>query len=245
MSYSPDARLIAGMLDALIKKVDKTNELLQILIEQHPGLNSHQITNVVESIEIPVATSPQSDPVIPKIEEKREKIPVPTREIEKESISPTPPLKEKDKENIFTPPSPPELFPTLLSVKSNVTGDLPSIVPIELSDKIMEHLNLRTGGRFRSVPTYRKMIKKRVKEGYILDDFIRVIDTMTEAWGKDERMKPYLRPATLFSEKFQSYLDWRPDGKRNSQIGGNTNGRYVENTVHKSKYAGIEEVIEI
>lgn len=84
-----------------------------------------------------------------------------------------------------------------------------------LSDKsstvvseIIDYLNLKTGKHFRkSIANTTRAINARIKEGFTVDDFKEVIDKKVIEWGKDERMKQYLRPQTLFGTKFESYLN--------------------------------------
>ena len=54
----------------------------------------------------------------------------------------------------------------------------------------------------------KKYIKARQNEGYTLEDFKQVIDNMTVAWLGTE-WEQYLRPRTLFSNKFEDYLRWK------------------------------------
>lgn len=51
------------------------------------------------------------------------------------------------------------------------------------------------------------LIKARIKEGFSLDDFKIVIDKKVLEWNTDPNMYKYLRPMTLFSTKFESYLN--------------------------------------
>lgn len=84
-----------------------------------------------------------------------------------------------------------------------------------LSDKsstviseIIDYLNQKTGKHFRkSIANTTRAINARIKEGFTVDDFKSVIDKKVIEWGKDERMKQYLRPQTLFGTKFESYLN--------------------------------------
>ena len=84
-----------------------------------------------------------------------------------------------------------------------------------LSDKsstvvseIIDYLNQKTGKHFRkSIANTSRSINARIKEGFTVDDFKAVIDKKVIEWGKDERMKQYLRPQTLFGTKFESYLN--------------------------------------
>lgn len=49
------------------------------------------------------------------------------------------------------------------------------------------------------------LIKQRLNEGYIIEDFYKVIDNKTTEWiGTD--YEDYLRPITLFSDNFENYL---------------------------------------
>ncbi len=84
-----------------------------------------------------------------------------------------------------------------------------------LSDKsstaiseIIDYLNQKTGKHFRkSIANTARNINARIKEGFTVDDFKAVIDKKVIEWSKDERMKQYLRPQTLFGTKFESYLN--------------------------------------
>ena len=76
--------------------------------------------------------------------------------------------------------------------------------------EIIEHLNQKSGKNYRySSKATQKHIKARIKEGFTLEDFKRVIDWKVSKWiGTD--MEQYLRPETLFGTKFESYLNEAP-----------------------------------
>ncbi len=77
-------------------------------------------------------------------------------------------------------------------------------------DKIIEHLNASTGKRFKADnKNTQRLIKARWKQGFSLKDFIAVIDTKSEKWMTDPQMIDYLRPETLFGNKFEGYLNER------------------------------------
>ena len=79
---------------------------------------------------------------------------------------------------------------------------------IEIYKNVVEYLNGATGKSFKhTTKSTQSKIKARVKEGFTYEDFKRVIDTKVEEWGQDSRMVQYLRPDTLFSPKFESYLN--------------------------------------
>src|SRR5699024_11533842 len=53
----------------------------------------------------------------------------------------------------------------------------------------------------------RRVIKARMNEGYTIEDFKTVIDKKTAKWIKDKKMEEFLRPETLFGNKFDRYLN--------------------------------------
>jgi len=78
---------------------------------------------------------------------------------------------------------------------------------------IVAYLNRQAHRNFSVTPKYRELVRARSREGFVLDDFKRVVDNMVAKWGKDVKMVEYLRPFTLFSNKFDSYLNARPPGQ--------------------------------
>lgn len=75
--------------------------------------------------------------------------------------------------------------------------------------EIIGFLNEKAGTAFRPTSeATRKLIRARFSEGFTADDFKRVIENKTASWGRDPKMRPYLRPTTLFSaSKFEGYLN--------------------------------------
>ncbi len=75
-------------------------------------------------------------------------------------------------------------------------------------DEIVGYLNEKAGTRFKaSSADTRRHIRARWAEGFRLEDFKTVIDKKVAEWGTDAKMLIYLRPLTLFSTKFESYLN--------------------------------------
>lgn len=73
---------------------------------------------------------------------------------------------------------------------------------------IVDYLNKKTGKNFKSDSSRtRKLIDARFNEGYTIEDFRKVIDTKVAQWKGDKKMDGYLRPETLFSNKFEGYLN--------------------------------------
>lgn len=50
------------------------------------------------------------------------------------------------------------------------------------------------------------LIRARLNEGFVEEDFFKVIDTKCKQW-LNTNMEKFLRPETLFSNKFEGYLN--------------------------------------
>lgn len=74
--------------------------------------------------------------------------------------------------------------------------------------EIIDYLNEKANSSFtaKNKQTVR-LLKARWNEGYRLPDFKAVIDIKGGQWMADPKMVSYLRPATLFGPKFESYLN--------------------------------------
>lgn len=78
----------------------------------------------------------------------------------------------------------------------------------DTASKVIEYLNTKANKRFRATPGNLKFINGRIKDGFELDDFKKVIDSKVSQWLNDSKMNEYLRPKTLFNtENFESYLN--------------------------------------
>jgi uncharacterized phage protein (TIGR02220 family) len=75
-------------------------------------------------------------------------------------------------------------------------------------ENVIAYLNEKAGKHFKQVNGNVAIVLARIKERYTIDDFKRVIDHKVAKWGKDPKMREYLRPETLFAPKhFESYLN--------------------------------------
>lgn len=73
--------------------------------------------------------------------------------------------------------------------------------------KIVAYLNAQVGCNYLPTTDYiKRLIHARLRETFTVDDFKKVIDKKTAEW-KGTEMEMYLRPQTLFSNKFESYLN--------------------------------------
>jgi len=85
-----------------------------------------------------------------------------------------------------------------------------------LAREIVEYLNQKAGTRYQSkTKATQQKIKARINEGYTLDDFKTVIDKKVDQWMNTE-WENFLRPETLFGNKFEGYLNQKTNKKRSS-----------------------------
>lgn len=80
-------------------------------------------------------------------------------------------------------------------------------VQIEVYDEIVNYLNQSTGSNYKSnSKVTRTYIDARLNEGYTVEDFVKVISIKSTKW-LNTKFAEFLRPQTLFSNKFESYLN--------------------------------------
>lgn len=73
---------------------------------------------------------------------------------------------------------------------------------------IIDNLNQMAGTNYKHTSkATQRHIKARLNEGFTIEDFMIVIQKKCMDWLKDNKMKQYLRPETLFGTKFESYLN--------------------------------------
>jgi len=74
-------------------------------------------------------------------------------------------------------------------------------------DYVIDKLNESANANFRKTTKgTRTLIRARLKEGFRLEDFESVINHKCNDWLNKKDFAQYLRPATLFGSKFESYL---------------------------------------
>ena len=73
---------------------------------------------------------------------------------------------------------------------------------------IIDYLNLKSGKKYKyNTDKTKEFIQARYNEGFNEEDFKKVIDIKVEEWINDKEYNKYIRPATLFSNKFEGYLN--------------------------------------
>lgn len=99
----------------------------------------------------------------------------------------------------------------IVNVNDNV--DVNKITLAEIKG-IIEYLNIKSNSHYKySTDKTQTLIKARIKDGFTLDDFKIVIDKKCEEWlGTD--FEKFLRPETLFSNKFEGYLNQKITAKK-------------------------------
>lgn len=103
---------------------------------------------------------------------------------------------------------------TTLSKKKENNNNIYSLV--------IDYLNKKASTNYRATTkNTQSFINARVKEGYVVEDFKKVIDSKSREWlGTD--FEKYLRPSTLFGTKFENYLN-EANKKGPTAIGPNEN----------------------
>lgn len=111
--------------------------------------------------------------------------------------------------------------------------------------EIIDYLNKVLGTNYRATTkATQDVIKARLKEKYVIDDFKYVIDIKYDDWHGDSKTEPWLRPSTLFGNKFESYLNQKPKNAM-SELPKNLQNafRLAEEEQNKEKELNIFEQI--
>lgn len=78
----------------------------------------------------------------------------------------------------------------------------------DLVYQVIEYLNQVLGTKYRATSEKtRRLVAARRKEKYTFEDFKKVIDKKAAEWKGDDEFAKFLRPETLFSAKFEGYLN--------------------------------------
>lgn len=75
-----------------------------------------------------------------------------------------------------------------------------------LSSSLISYLNKLSGGKYKPTKETTKRIGSLLAEGYTEADMRGVIDKKVAEWKDSPKMKGYLRPSTLFGDKFEEYV---------------------------------------
>ena len=75
-----------------------------------------------------------------------------------------------------------------------------------LSYDLIQYLNEKTGSDYKADKANAVRVQSLLDSGYTPLQLRTVIDKKCSEWMTDEKMRPYLRPSTLFGDKFGEYL---------------------------------------
>ena len=100
------------------------------------------------------------------------------------------------------------------SVSGSVNGSdsVKEVIKDLLSSKpdsilVLQYLNDSLGTKYKATTkAHIANINARIEEGHSVDDLKAVVNSKKIEWGNDPAMAQYLRPQTLFGNKFQGYL---------------------------------------
>ena len=99
------------------------------------------------------------------------------------------------------------------NVNVNVNGNVSDSLTAEpddasfLSSSLISYLNKQVGGRYRVTDEIKNRIGELLAAGYTSTDMRLVIDKKVAEWKDSDKMRAYLRPRTLFGDKFEEYVN--------------------------------------
>lgn len=77
--------------------------------------------------------------------------------------------------------------------------------PAPLSSLLISYLNEKAGTNYNVTAAVVQRIGELIDVGYTADDMKSVIDKKVSEWKDSDKMRGYLRPRTLFGDKFEEY----------------------------------------
>ncbi len=103
--------------------------------------------------------------------------------------------------------------------------------------RIIDYLNEKADKSFKSTTKKTKsLIDARLAEGFVEEDFYKVIDNKVHTWLEDAKMSVYLRPETLFGNKFEFNLN------EQTKMAKNGNEKVErDKEVSKNRFANFEQ----
>ena len=148
---------------------------------------------------------------------------------EGKSISPVGKMEITKKGNGFdTEGKPIPNINTNINTDLKTTDNKPNIKLKDAIKKIVEYLNEKAETRYRPETDNTVKLIKKLMSGdnpFTVEDFKTVIDKKCKEW-KGTEFEKYLRPSTLFGNKFENYLNQKENASNGQNTGnnGSTNG---------------------
>lgn len=98
---------------------------------------------------------------------------------------------------------------------------------------IIDYLNETANTKYRyNTPKTVQLIGNRFKDGFVLDDFYDVIDNKWKDW-KGTEWEKYMRPETLFGNKFENYLNQKNNFKGTPKTSYSSKPTFDNTASHK------------
>ena len=96
-----------------------------------------------------------------------------------------------------------------VNVNDNVSDSFDAVSddPRALSSLLISYLNEKAGSNYRTTAEVVERIETLLSENYTPDDMRFVIDKKVAEWKDDPKMRGFLRPRTLFGDRFEEYAD--------------------------------------
>ena len=88
----------------------------------------------------------------------------------------------------------------------------------EIYSEVLDFFNRICEKNYTATEATKKLINARLRDGFSVENFKTVIKTKSDQW-KGTDMDKFLRPQTLFSTKFEGYLNEKTNNN-NSRMGG-------------------------
>ena len=104
---------------------------------------------------------------------------------------------------------------------------------------VIDYLNTKANTNYRyTTKGTQSLINARLSEGYTVEDFKKVIDAKVDNWSNTEWEK-YLRPTTLFGNKFENYLN---ENKKAPASTGTQNKNNFNSSICQTKGSNTEKI---
>ena len=111
---------------------------------------------------------------------------------------------------------------------------------LKIVSEVIDYLNTQAKTSFKATTkeTMQFVLARQKVDGWELEDFKLVIDFKIHDWGKDDRMKQYICPSTLFrASNAEKYMQAAKAWKESSKVGQNGQIRYSkEEKISPMKY---------
>lgn len=117
----------------------------------------------------------------------------------------------------------------ILSQKNTINKKRKKAPQIEIVKEVIDYLNTKANTSFKATTkeTMQFVLARQKVDGWELEDFKLVVDFKVNDWGKDDRMKQYICPSTLFrASNAEKYMQAAKAWKESCKVGQNGQIRY-------------------